>query len=135
MFLQTFGTAITNFNLVPTPAPNIAYFAPNVGTFVLTDSNSTANFVWQYNQENIEFHSQKLNFKGIRTVSNVKYYECEILLEIQEGYKEIIKLLFACKRASIDPGYRIFYRRPHDQDYQLWAWEAEIFKLDQPGKS
>ncbi len=124
MFLKTFGTAIVDYNFVASPAPNIVYLAPNIGTFVL-EHNGTANFVWQKDQ-NIEFYSEKLGYKGIRTISNVKYYECEILLETEEM---IMKLLFACKRASLDAGYRIFYQRPQDEDYQLWAWDAQTFKL------
>jgi hypothetical protein len=124
MFLKTFGTAIVDYNFAASPAPNIVYLAPNIGTFVLADKGA-ANFVWQ-KDENIEFYSEKLAYKGIRTVSNVKYYECKIVVETQEM---IMKLLFACKRASLDAGYRIFYQRPQDKDYQLWAWDAQTFKL------
>jgi hypothetical protein len=124
MFLKTFGTAIVDYNFAPSPAPNIAYLAPNIGTFVLAH-NGTANFVWQ-KDENIEFYCEKLVYKGIRTISNVKYHECEMLVETEEM---IMKLLFACKRASIDAGYRIFYQRPQDEDYHLWAWDAQTFKL------
>lgn len=127
MFLQTFGTAIVDYNFVASPPPNIVYLAPNIGTFVLAD-NATANFVWQ-NNENIEFYCEKLTYKGIRTISNVKYYECEMLVETSISCKQMIKLLFASKRASIDDGYRIFYQRPQDEDYQLWAWDAQTFKL------
>jgi len=124
MFLKTCDRAVVDYNLVASPAPNIVYLAPNIGTFVLADKG-TANFVWQKDQ-NIEFYSEKLAYKGIRTISNVKYYECEIFGETQEM---IIKLLFGCKRASIDDGYRIFCQRPQDEDYQLWAWDAQTFKL------
>lgn len=127
MFLQTIGTAIVDYNFVASPAPNIVYLAPNIGTFVLAD-NGTANFAWQNKEENIEFYCETLKYKGIRTISNVKYYECEMLVET-EGCKQMIKLLFGSKRASIDAGYRIFYQRPQDEDYQLWAWDAQTFKL------
>ncbi|NEU72142.1 hypothetical protein PI95_006030 [Hassallia byssoidea VB512170] len=127
MFLQTFGTAIVDYNFAASPPPNIVYLAPNIGTFVLAD-NGTANFVWQ-KDEKIEFYCEKLAYKGIRTISNVKYYECEMLVETSISCKQMIKLLFGCKRASIDDGYRIFYQRPQDEDYQLWAWDAQTFKL------
>ncbi len=126
MFLQTFGTAIVDYNFVASPAPNIVYLAPNIGTFVLAD-NGTANFLWR-KDENVEFYCGTLKYKGIRTISNVKYYECEMLVETQETCKQMI-VLFTSKRASIDEGYRIFYQRPQDEDYQLWAWDAQTFKL------
>ncbi|MCV3214584.1 hypothetical protein OGM63_13855 [Plectonema radiosum NIES-515] len=124
MFLQTFGTTIVDYNFAASPPPNIVYLAPNIGTFVLAD-NGTANFAWQ-KDKNIEFYCETLKYKGIRTISNVKYYECEMLVQTEEM---IMKLLFASKRASIDAGYRIFYQRPQDEDYQLWAWDAQTFKL------
>ncbi|MCC5604884.1 hypothetical protein [Nostoc favosum] len=117
-----------------TPVPNVGFLAPSVGTFILTDNNGTANFIWQHDVEDVDFHSERLTFDGIVTIASRDFYQGTISLEKEETGSEQIKvtILLSVETADADEGHRIFYRREEDSDYNLWAVDAKKFELHTP---
>ncbi|MFH7026134.1 MAG: hypothetical protein ACHBN1_12190 [Heteroscytonema crispum UTEX LB 1556] len=112
----------------------MGFLVPSVGTFIVTTSNGTANFLWQHDVKDVDFHSEKLAFNGIISIDGVDYYHSTISVEKNEdGAEQIdVTVLLSVEPGDVDEGHRIFYKRQGDIDFHLWATDAKKFELDTP---
>ncbi|MCC5622619.1 hypothetical protein [Nostoc sp. CHAB 5715] len=119
---------------IPPEFEDVGFLAPNVGTFIITTSNGTANFLWQHHVRDVDFHSEKLAFKGIIPINGVDFYYSTISIEKKEDGSEQIDVivLLSVQPGDVDEGHRIFYKRQGDTDFHLWAIDAKKFELHTP---
>lgn len=134
-FPKTFSADLSGTKpYIPSDFEDVGFLAPSVGTFIVTTKNGTANFVWQHDIEDVDFHSEKLTFNGIVPIGDREFYHCAISVEKNEtgSAQSKVTVLLSVEPGDADEGHRIFYKRDGDSDYYLWAFDAKKFELHTP---
>ncbi|KAB8318600.1 hypothetical protein SD81_015365 [Tolypothrix campylonemoides VB511288] len=134
-FPKTFSQDLSDTKpTIPSDFEDVGFLAPSVGTFIVTKKNGTANFIWQHNIEDVDFHSERLIFDGIVTIGQSEFYQGTIPVEKEEtgSAQTKVSVLLSVEPADADEGHRIFYKREEDSDYNVWATDAQKFELHTP---